>query len=382
MSAPFRRGACPSLAAPMLTGDGWLARLAVSELTAGQLAGLAAVAARLGNGLVEVTARGSLQVRGLTPGSAEELWRVLDDLGVVVAEGLRVVTGPLAGIDPGEVADPRPLAAALREGAAGLALLPKVSVVIDGGGALHLDAVPADLRLIAVWRDSGAAVPAGRRPSRGRLPRWLVAVGEGRVLGVHDADAAVRAALALLQTLAERRARGRDLPVAGPLLPVRAPAEPVGRFGPARGLGLPFGQGDAPMLAGLAAAAGAGRVRPAPGRALVVVGADDDAALLAAARRLRFVVEPGDPRRAVVACSGAPACGSALLPTRAVAEAVTGIADGWTLHLSGCGKRCAQPAGPAVTLVGTARGWELTGEGMAVPAGLAARLAPIVGRHG
>jgi precorrin-3B synthase len=82
----------------------------------------------------------------------------------------------------------------------------------------------------------------------------------------------------------------------------------------------------------------------------------------------------------VVACSGAPACGSALLPTRALAGALTGIADGWMLHLSGCGKRCAQPPGRAVTLVGTARGWELTGEGMPVPAGLAARLAPIVGR--
>ena len=61
-----------------------------------------------------------------------------------------------------------------------------------------------------------------------------------------------------------------------------------------------------------------------------------------------------------------------MLPTRALAAASRGpeLLEGWRLHLSGCGKRCAQPAGPAVTLVGTAGGWELTGEGMAVPAGL------------
>jgi precorrin-3B synthase len=139
------------------------------------------------------------------------------------------------------------------------------------------------------------------------------------------------------------------------------------------------------MLAGLAEAAGAARFRPAPGRALVLVGAADDAALLAEARRLGYVVDPDDPRRAVIACSGAPACGSAWLPTRRLAAEVArvGLAGGgWRLHLSGCGKRCAQPAGPAVSLVGTAEGWELTGEGMPVPAGLSEALAPIVGRAG
>ncbi|HVH03885.1 MAG TPA: hypothetical protein VM891_13255 [Amaricoccus sp.] len=355
------RGACPTLAAPMPTGDGWLARLSVAELSADQLAGLAAAAARLGNGIVEVTARGSLQVRGLTLASAAELGRALEGLGVAVADGVPVVIAPLAGIDPGEIADSRPLAVALRRGAAGLALLPKVSVVVDGGGTLHLDGVSADLRLVAV--------EAGR---------WRLVVGDARVVGTCDADAAVEAALALLTTMAERRVRGRDL-APGDRLPVRAAAEPVGRLGAARGLGLPFGQAEAAMLAGLAAAAGAASFRPAPGRALVVVGADD-AALLAAARRLGFVVASDDPRRAVVACPGAPACGSALLPTRALAAALTGIADGWTLHLSGCDKRCAQPAGRAVTLVGTAAGWELSGEGMAVPVGLAARLAAVMGR--
>jgi precorrin-3B synthase len=170
--------------------------------------------------------------------------------------------------------------------------------------------------------------------------------------------------------------RGRDLkPV-----PARAPVVAVGRFGAGRGLGLPFGLADAAMLAGLAAAAAAARFRPAPVRALMVLEAED-AGLVAAARRLGFVVEADDPRLGVVACSGAPACGAALLPTRRLAAAVAAaglVEPGWRLHLSGCAKRCAQPAGPAVTLVGQPDGWALTGEGMAVPAGLAERLRPVV----
>ena len=368
MSAPMRRGACPSLAAPMPTGDGWLARLAVAELTATQLAGLAAAADRLGNGLVEVTARGSLQLRGLTPNSAAVLGDALAGLGVEVAAGLPVLTGALAGLDLDEIADPRPLAAALRQAAEGLVLLPKVSVVVDGGGTLHLDAVPADVRLVAID-------PTGR---------WRVMVADAGI-GTHDAAGAVAAARSVLESLAARRVRARDLAMAGERQPPRPAAEPVGRFGPARGLGLPFGQADAAMLAGLAVAAGDARYRPAAGRALLVVGSADDAALVAAARRLGFVLEPDDPRRAVVACSGAPACAAGLLPTRALAGAVAGAGlagPGWRLHLSGCSKRCAQPAGAAVTMLGTPDGWALTGDGMAVPPGLRSRIEAIAGRAG
>ncbi len=64
--APRRRGACPALSAPMQTGDGLLVRLMPEgALSPAMLAGLAAAAAEFGNGIVEVTARGSLQLRGL-----------------------------------------------------------------------------------------------------------------------------------------------------------------------------------------------------------------------------------------------------------------------------------------------------------------------------
>ena len=71
----------------MLTGDGWLVRLTpASGLTPAQLAGLARAAARLGNGLIEVTARGSLQMRGLTPASAAALAAAVAALGIAVRD--------------------------------------------------------------------------------------------------------------------------------------------------------------------------------------------------------------------------------------------------------------------------------------------------------
>jgi precorrin-3B synthase len=332
----------------MPTGDGWLVRFApAAGLTGAQAAGLADAAGRLGNGRIEVTSRGSLQVRVLTPATARALARVLDELGIEVLAG-PVLTGALAGLDAAERDDPRAVAAAIRRRAAGMVLAPKASVVVDGGGALHLDGVGADVRVRAL----GTGV-------------WEV-VGAGRF----DADGAVTAALAALARPGPRE-RGREAAV------------PVGRFalrdGVAVGVGAAFGQVEATALADLAAAVGAGELRPAPGRGLIAVGVDAET-FLVAAEASGFVVDPADPRLAIVACSGAPACASAHLATRELAVELARrpeLLAGVRVHLSGCGKRCAQPAGNCVTLVAGEAGDELLGEGMAVPAGLAAFLARV-----
>ena len=370
MTVAIRRGACPSLAAPMASGDGLLARLVLPEgVSPAQLAGLARAAARFGSGLVEVTSRGSLQIRGLRRETVAGLAEAVERLGVWSPAGPPVLTGPLAGRDPGEIADPRPLAAALRAFAE--PLQPKVSVVVDGGGALHLDAVAADVRL--------RAMPEG----------WLVSAGgtaaEARTVGTFDAAGAVAAGLDLLGQLSRRGVRARDLRLPGGAAgAARPPVSPVGGFqlaeGSARGVALPFGQADSAALLALAEAAkGAVSIAPAPGRALLVIGlsADAEPRLLAAAERLGLVTEPDDPRLSVVACAGAPACASARLPTRAMAGAVAAARvapEGVRLHLSGCGKRCAQPDGPTVTLLAGPDGPAVSGEGYEVPETLRAFL--------
>jgi precorrin-3B synthase len=354
------RGACPSLAAPLQTGDGLLARLVLTDaLTPAQLAGLARAAARLGNGLIEVTARGNLQVRGLTRATAPALAEAVTELGLPASSGLPVLTSPLAGLDRAEIADPRPLAAEIRRRAATLErrLLPKVSVVVDGGGALHLDAVPADIRL--------TASPEG----------WLIALDD-RLFAYGEGPTAVKATLEVLEVLAAERIRARDLDT--PNKTRAAPAQPVDPIAAfrlkggttARGFGLPFGLVESGTLAAFAEAAEGALLRPGPGRALFVIGLGwlAERRLTRAARQLGLIVDRTDPRRAITACSGAPACASAHLPTRAIAAAIApDLPDGIRLHLSGCAKRCGQPPGPIVTVVGTAASPQITAEGMPVP---------------
>ncbi len=206
-----RRGACPALSAPMLTGDGLLVRLnpAAGGLTPEAVIGLCDAAELHGNGVVEVTARGSVQIRGLTETSATLFAQAVDRIGIAARTGVPVQTSALAGLDPDEIADPTKLAEEIRAGiaAAGLEarLGPKVSVVIDGGGTSTLDEVAADVRLTAARSAAGA-------------PAWQVAISgdalTARSLGVADGEAAAcEAALTLLSAIAGmgRQARGRDL---------------------------------------------------------------------------------------------------------------------------------------------------------------------------
>jgi precorrin-3B synthase len=155
-----RRGTCPALADPMPTGDGLLARLAVTRpLSLDAFAALCAAARTHGNGIIEITSRGSIQVRGLTPASAPDFAAAVEALDIADPTDGRVISNPLAGLDPDEVMDTSTLADQLRatliETGLAAALAPKVSVVIDGGGAFPLDAVPADVRLRAEAKGDG-----------------------------------------------------------------------------------------------------------------------------------------------------------------------------------------------------------------------------------
>ena len=371
----LRRGACPTLPAPMATGDGLLARLALAEaLTPAQAAGLAALARACGNGILEVTARGKLQVRGLDPAGAERLAEGVGALGIAVREGLGIETSALAGRDPTAAFDPRPLAAALAQAAvaAGLAarLAPKVSIGIDGGGGLGLAGRDLDIAVSpagAEFRIEAAGMTLGRTP------------------------APVPAVLALLERLAAfgPLARMRDLVAAegegtlgAGLQPADSreavPGEPVGRHmlaaGAALGVGLPFGQIEAETLEALADTAaqlGATFIEPAGGRALLIGALDDGGAdgLADLAAAAGLIIDAGAPLRRVEACPGAPACGAARFATRGLARELArdlaGLAKGRSVHVSGCMKGCAHPGRAGLTIVGLDEGAGIVIEGTA-----------------
>ncbi len=268
------RGACPGLSAPMPTGDGLLVRLLpVGTIPLDAFGKLCAAARTHGNGIVEITARGSIQIRGLNAASAPRFADAIAALNIAAADGIPVLSNALAGLDPEEILNAGTLAADLRRALAETSLparlAPKVSVVIDGGGALNLDSLAADVRLCAEATHSGVAL----RVSVG---------GDGASateLGAVAPSDGVETAVRLLEVIARggRAARARDIIAANGTVAFRAAivdfliddrsppkshksTDAIGthrlRDGTlACGIGLAFGHADAAALERLARAA-------------------------------------------------------------------------------------------------------------------------------
>jgi precorrin-3B synthase len=375
----LRRGTCPGLSQPMATGDGLLVRLTPTGTTISceAFSALCTAARNCGNGVIEITSRGSIQIRGLTDASVKRFAAAIAAIEVAFCEGPPVLSNSLAGLDPDEALDITAIAADLRRVIAAASFAadigPKVSIAIDGGGALHLDAVTADVRLraqasgaylhVAVAGDAEAATPIGTVATEHGVEAVM------RILRVMAAGGPAARARDIVATngAATFSRLISDILVDLPRPPRQPVADPFsthalrdGRM--AIGLGLAFGHAHSTALEKLARAAmdsGAAGLRTAPGHALLVVGVTRDGAgrLADIAERLGFIVRAEDPRRQVVACAGAPICAAAEIPTRALAPGIaakSAIAGTGApmVHVSGCAKGCACPRSMPLTVVG------------------------------
>jgi len=373
----------------METGDGLLVRiLPTGPIPLRAFAGLCAAALTQGNGTMEISARGSVQIRGLTPVTAPLFAAAVSALRLDIGDSVPVLADPLPG-DPTALIDANALAAELRNAIAlaALALAPKLSVIVDGGGKLHLDALNADIRVragatadgpllhFAVAGDGATASPLGAvapeeaRPAVLRLLAAIAAHGAQ----VRAADVLRRCGIAAFQ-----EAIGTRIALA-PSLPSRLPAEMIGTHFLkddlyALGVGLTFGHAEAETLRALtdiARAHGGLWARPAPDRSLLL-GPFKRTTIKTVrdeARRLGFAVDPSDARRRVVACPGAPSCASGLIAARTIAAEIAKSLElpgrGVVVHVSGCAKGCAHPAATRLTIVGTARGCGVVRDGTA-----------------
>ncbi|MGN6749109.1 MAG: precorrin-3B synthase [Xanthobacteraceae bacterium] len=394
--SPLRRGICPGLSQPLPTGDGLLVRLLpIGTIALDAFAALCAAARAHGNGIIEVTARGSIQVRGLRADSAPRFADAMAALGIAAEDGVPVLCNPLAGLDPGEICDGAALAAAVRSAIAHQAfagrLDPKVSITIDGGALLNLARVPADIRLRAQLCDGETVL------------RLAVGGDDASAfdLGVIAMDDGAEAVSRLLLVLAERGARARDMtasegahrladalafarrPTAKPDTASSAPRrsrDPIGLHALrdecfAAGIGLAFGHAEATALEQIldaAAAAGVRGLRTAPDRSLLAIGLTSESAarFFAAAAQLGFITRADDPRRHVIACAGAPLCSAAHIAARTMAPRLAAAAapclsDGLTIHVSGCAKGCAHPGAASLTVVGAPGACGLVASGTA-----------------
>lgn len=382
MSAParemMRRGWCPGTLRPMLTGDGLLVRLHPprNALTPDQLAYVADLASRHGNGQIEISGRGNLQLRGIHEEAHPALVDDLFAAGLVdEAEGdgpnRLVLTSPLAGRAADELLDAAALAEVVERAGRSIAgLTAKFSIVVDGGGALGLAGFAADLRLLAI---SGDAVTLGLPGEHwfGPVAPHEVAACTAHLLGGFVAASRVSSG----QVRRMRDLSSDELTTLARSSGLRPMPAPVARPRPAAvGLfavrddrvavlaGLPFGRTDAAglrQLGELARNAGAHEIRVSPWRGLAFSDLSIEAAgtLREALRDEGLIVEAADPRLAVSACAGAPACARgevpALTDAAVLAETMAPLlVSGLRLHVSGCTKSCAHPGSADLTLVG------------------------------
>ena len=357
MSAPHIQGWCPGALRPMLSGDGWLVRVrpGAGRLTQAQAAGLAVLAARHGNGLIDLTSRANLQLRGVTLTAYPALIDGLRVLGLLdneaVAESRRnLVVTPFWNSGDGTPELATALAHALTSVAAP-ALPGKFGFAVDCGESAVLRSTPADIRIergaigLIVRADghtTGAQVAENEAvPAAMELARWFSAFkseSRGRMGGI---------------------ARQRRLPARFEVAHAMPPAAPSAQVGPvACGwlAGIEFGQLRADTLAELAPL---GALRITPWRMVLIEG------IRTAPEVDGLIADPADPLLRVIACSGAPDCLQGVAATRPLARALAAhIAPGALLHVAGCAKGCAH-SGNAMTLVATPAGFDLIRNGRA-----------------
>jgi precorrin-3B synthase len=356
MSQIAVKGWCPGALRPMLSGDGLVVRVRPygGRLDASQAAGIAELAARYGNGLIDVTSRANLQIRGVDDHSHPRLLDGLAQLGLLDRDAetesrRNILVTPFWDARD----DTCSIAAELERGLAALALdLPtKFGFALDEGEKRVLAGASADIR-IERDRGSGLIVRAdgaklGRPVTRGEAVNAALALAEWFVIsgGARGGRGRMAAHIGAGATLPDAL-RGEAEPAA-----VIAASQPGLRPQGAL-VGVAFGQLPHATLSHLAARAPA--LRMTPWRMLLVEGMGE------MPRGLDLTTEADDPALRVIACSGAPRCREAHADTRALAAVLAPrIPPDARLHVSGCAKGCAH-AGPAtITLVATRSGFDL-----------------------
>ncbi|MDJ0448586.1 precorrin-3B synthase [Methylocystis sp. JR02] len=371
---PEIKGWCPGAYAPMASNDGLLIRAKIvgARINAAQLAAVAAISADCGNGLVDLSQRAQLQIRGVSEATLPDALRRLDAAHLLPRDAAaervtNIIAAPLSD-DANVMA--RELAGALRADQALRALPAKILFAIDGE-ALPLSNVEADIRLSAVQLNNVAISVAGADD---------LAIIVDRTEAVATALKLARAFVTLRNGAFELRRMGRLVKALGAArlfseaglvaaLSRRPDSAPRPFLGVQEAGGLCFAGVAAPSgrwrasalegLASLAASQAGGELRLTPWRAILIPAPSADAAqsIIAAARARDLIVSHEDPRLAVVACPGAPECPQARGDTRGALARLAPLAqklagkDGVGLHISGCAKGCARPGNAPVTLI-------------------------------
>ena len=388
--------------------DSFMCRLRIPNgiLSAWQFRGVAELAEQHGGGYTDVTTRANLQIRDIGPASGIPIIEGLQALGLTArgsgADNIRNVTGsPLAGIDPDELIDTRPLAREwhyhILNDRSLYGLPRKFNVAFDGGGQMAVLEETNDIGFQAVRIPEG---DAGVGPGVESGVRMRLALGG--ITGHHDlardtgvllrpeectevADAIIRVfidngdrtnrmkarlkyvldAWGFEKFMAEVEARlGRTLP----RVPLSAcePRKPVDRLGHIGvhpqvqegrsyvGIVVPVGRITAAQMRALADIAerfGDGDLRLTVWQNLLLSGIADAeiAEAQAAIEATGLDWRASNIRAGLVACTGNAGCRFSASDTKRHGNTIAEHLDGTVavdtplnIHLTGCHHSCAQ----------------------------------------
>ncbi len=362
MTRPRPEGRCPGAWRPMRSGDGLVVRVRprLARLTADQALGLCEASERHGNGIIDLTSRANLQIRGVSEAGHGALLNDLNALALLdddpaLERRRNILITPLW--EAGDLS--HRLAVALEATLAELPEMPaKVGYSIDAGQAAMPGDCSADFRFelsdrgALMLRADGSANgwpidPDAALPALVEMAGWFCETGgpaSGRMARHLESQA-----LPARWRSAPRRVCGRKL-TPGSLFHFRI-------------LGVPFGKMEAKGFSALVTNSGARAVRVTPWRMLLLENAGEiEGEGEGADAGGDFITSSDDRLLSVSACPGAPFCSSASVETRKTARRLAPFVNG-TLHVSGCAKGCARPRPAAVTLIGREGLFDLVSNG-------------------
>ena len=372
-------------------------------ISADQLELLAEAIDRCGDqGSADITTRQNLQLRGLLLEDMAPLLQALEAGGLTSLQSghdnPRNITGnPLAGIDPEEIVDTRPLVEAIQAallGPAGPRNLPRKFNVAVGGAPdsflLHNDLafLPAKHNgelgftvlvggFFSAQRNE-LAVPLGLWLRAEQLADFTLALlchferhgnrhqrNKSRLMYLIDLLGIDAYRAELVEVFAEP-----VLSHDGSHLVNRAPRSGLGVQAQKQeglhwvGLHVPMGRLDAASMLELAALArtyGSGELRLTEAQNALIVDVPGDRleALLAEPLLQRFRPDPSTLQAEAVSCTGNAYCSFALIPTKGVAQQVLEdlerrieLPEAVRMHWTGCPNACGQPYMGQIGLMG------------------------------
>lgn len=355
MSAPEIKGYCPGALHPMQSGDGLVVRIRPfgGWLSQEQASGIATLSTEFGNGILDLSSRANVQLRGVAVADHSALIDGLRHLNLIdtsveIEQRRNIVVTPFWREGDATQHFMTALTQALIASTAP-PLPHKFGFAIDTGPAPVLQDAPADIRL--------------ERSANGAL--LLVAEGWKKAKPINPKEG-IEEAVALANWFMDRRT---DETRMAKLLSYVPPPEgftedrQTQTDRPAPGLtgqgmlcGFAFGQLHASLLGQIAEIA---PLRLTPWRMLLI-----ESQSLPALDGL--ITAPDDPLLKITACTGAPACAQALGDTRRLAHALARRRKtSHRLHVSGCAKGCAHPKPAATTITATRAGYDLIHNGRA-----------------